>query len=105
MGKKAVKIFEDANAAGGMVAKIRLAEAWKKVQADLADRAAEAESEGAGRIGPAGSGAPQTAKVRKHLQTFLDLMTQRALFLGDVAETARRVDESAAEALDVARVS
>ncbi len=129
MGRKAAKMFEDANAQGGMVAKIRLAsmsrftsaqaatvddtpdllarlaDAWKKVQAELEERAAEAEHENAGRISTADSGPTQAGKLRKHVQTFLDLMSQRALFLGDVAETARRVDEASADALEVARVS
>src|SRR6185295_7685556 len=34
-----------------------------------------------------------------------ELMSQRALFLGDVEKTVRRVDEAAASTLDVERVS
>lgn len=45
------------------------------------------------------------AKLRKHIQVYLDLMSQRALILGEVGETVRRVDEAAVEALDCARVS
>lgn len=44
-------------------------------------------------------------KLRRHIQVYLDLMSQRALVLGDVAETVRRVNEGAAQALDCARVS
>lgn len=43
--------------------------------------------------------------LRRHIGGFLDLMTQRALVLGDTLETARRIDELAANTLEVARVS
>lgn len=39
------------------------------------------------------------------MDNYLDLMTQRSLVLGDPLEAAKRVDEVAAETLDVARVS
>lgn len=44
-------------------------------------------------------------QLRRHVTGFVDLMTQRSLVLGDVLETARRVDELATETLNVARVS
>lgn len=52
---------------------------------------------------PVGTTSPE--KLRRHMEVYLDLMTQRAMVLGDPLETARRVDEVAAETLDVARVS
>lgn len=44
-------------------------------------------------------------QLRRHIVGFVDLMTQRSLVLGDVLETARRVNELATESLNVARVS
>jgi len=44
-------------------------------------------------------------QLRKHVSGFVDLMTQRSLVLGDVLETARRINELATECLNVARVS
>ncbi|MDP1829283.1 MAG: GAF domain-containing protein [Archangium sp.] len=52
---------------------------------------------------PAGNSSPET--LRRHMDVYLDLMTQRSLVLGDPLETARRVDELAAETLNIARVS
>jgi len=43
--------------------------------------------------------------LRRHQRTFLDLMTQRSLLLGDVDTTVRRITEGAAAAIDVERVS
>lgn len=43
--------------------------------------------------------------LRRHIQAYLDLMTQRSLLLGDVLETARRVNEAAASTLHIPRVS
>jgi hypothetical protein len=43
--------------------------------------------------------------LRRHIQVYLDLITQPALILGDVDEVVRQVDEAAAQVLDVARVS
>lgn len=52
---------------------------------------------------PTGRASPEA--LRKHIAAYLDLMTQRSLVLGDPLETAKRIDELAAETLDVARVS
>lgn len=52
---------------------------------------------------PQGNLSPQ--QLRRHMDVYLDLMTQRSLVLGDLLETAKRVDETAAETLNVARVS
>lgn len=43
--------------------------------------------------------------LRRHQRTFLDLMTQRSLLLGNVDTTIRRITEGAAAAIDVERVS
>ncbi len=51
------------------------------------------------------AGSGEAAVLRNQLNTFLDLMTQRGLFLGDVAATIRRIDEAAASTLKVERVS
>lgn len=54
-------------------------------------------------------GAPRATSVeealRRHQRTFLDLMTQRSLLLGNVDTTIRRITEGAAVAIDVERVS
>jgi hypothetical protein len=42
--------------------------------------------------------------LRGHLTAVLDLMTQRALVLGDAPQTCQRIDEVAAHTLEVARV-
>jgi GAF domain-containing protein len=55
------------------------------------------------RVLAAGSG--EAAVLRSQLQIFLDLMTQRGLFLSDVGATIRRINEAAASTLRVARVS
>jgi hypothetical protein len=52
---------------------------------------------------PPGNLTPQ--QLRRHTELYLDLMTQRSLVLGDPLETAKRVDETAAEAINCARVS
>lgn len=44
-------------------------------------------------------------QLRRHIELYLDLMSQRSLVLGDPLDTAKRVDETAASALDCARVS
>ncbi|MFO0596769.1 MAG: GAF domain-containing protein [Myxococcaceae bacterium] len=49
--------------------------------------------------------AATSEQLRKHITGFVDLLTQRSLVIGDVNETARRIDELAANTLQVARVS
>jgi GAF domain-containing protein len=59
--------------------------------------------------------APQTGQVtqslgdvrnlRRHIEIYLDLMTHRTQVLSNTADTARRVNEAAADALDCERVS
>jgi hypothetical protein len=50
-------------------------------------------------------GDAQAQVLRRHLSTYLDLMAQRSLFLGNVKETMRRVTEAASSTLGVQRVS
>jgi hypothetical protein len=58
-----------------------------------------------GMIAVMQSGTPEAKLLRSQLQTFGELMTQRRLFLGDVNATVRRINEAAAQALAVERVS
>ncbi|MEI8259842.1 MAG: hypothetical protein WCJ30_29655, partial [Deltaproteobacteria bacterium] len=129
MGEKLMGYFAEADRIGGMVARMRLAsvtrvtstqantladtpELLTRFEASVARIRAETKSDarqpsggGVGRVSLA-TGASLDAKVlRKHIATYLDLMSQRALFLGDVGDTIRRVDEAASSTLDVDRVS
>lgn len=54
-------------------------------------------------VTPRGTSAEDA--LRRHQRTFLDLMTQRSLLLGNVETTIRRITEGAAAAIDVERVS
>jgi GAF domain-containing protein len=51
------------------------------------------------------AGDEESQLLRRHLKTFLDMISQRSLFLGDTAATIRRVNETASFTLDVRRVS
>lgn len=44
-------------------------------------------------------------KLRRHMECFVDIMSQRALMLGNIREAARRTNEAASYAMDIARVS
>jgi hypothetical protein len=120
--------FDEANRIGGLVAKIRLASLAQVTSSEassaeddpriierleramvqvrnevqIADPKADAS---VGRVAPARAGGDDGRVLRRHLQLFVDLMTQRSLFLGDVNTTIRRIDEAAATAIDVERVS
>jgi hypothetical protein len=54
---------------------------------------------------PSPRGTSAEEALRRHQRTFLDLMTQRSLLLGNVDTTVRRITEGAAAAIDVERVS
>lgn len=126
MGEKALRLFEEARTLGGLVGTMRLASIARVSSAEAAgiedtvetirkleeglrqlreerQRAAARPAEGA--IFAASSGADQARVLRKHVQTYVELVAQRALFLGDVTATARRVNEAATAAIDVERVS
>jgi hypothetical protein len=51
------------------------------------------------------SGDAALAQLRRQSETFVELMTQRSLFLGNTNTTLRRITEAAAVTLDVARAS
>jgi hypothetical protein len=125
MGVKSQAFFNEANRLAGLLGKIRLASlaqitsteassaddrpeiiarleaAMIKLKAEFKETALSGEI----AIRVAAPGGREARALRRHIQAYLDLMTQRALFLGNVDETVRRVNEAAATTLDVARVS
>ncbi len=132
MGAKCARYFTDAERLGGLAAKIRLA-SWARITSteaaagpdspDIIERLTLALERVKLEFSPqpqfserptAGSHAPPSiapgltnvvTKLRAQIASMLDLMSQRSLILDDPRETARRVDEAAATALNVARVS
>ena len=48
---------------------------------------------------------PEASMLRRHLATYVDLMSQRGLVMKDLDGTLRRIDETASLVLDVERVS
>ncbi len=127
MGKRILGLFEDADKVGGLVARMRLASlaqitsteaATVEDKPDLVARVQRAlesvrdefseaprTQSSPGAIAPAKSGDEQTRMLRRHLRTYVDLMAQRSLFVGDLQATVRRIDEAASTALSVQRVS
>jgi len=120
MGARALAFFEDANRIGGLMAKMRLASLSRvtSMQALTGDDSPDVISRLEGAIEQVrtelsrteGEKAPlvhggEIEVLRDQLHTFLDLMTQRALFIGDVDTTVRRIDEAASSTLGVERVS
>lgn len=131
MGRQATLLFEQAERIGGLRAKIALAvhtrvpsteaasgpdtpELLARLEAGLATvrqqfaRGIPARGEETGRHAvpqPASPGRSAEAALRRYQQTYLELMSQRALLLGDLDTTVRRVTEAASHALDVERVS
>lgn len=122
MGDRARQYFEEAERSGGLVAKMRLASVSQITSTEAAAREDTPEllrrlSDAFGRVLDTPARAerrdntesrppPNDARVlRRYLTTCVELVSQRALFLGDVQATVRRIDEAAAETLDVARVS
>lgn len=125
MGEQSQRYFRDAEKLGGIPAKVRLASLARitsseasalpddpAVVARLKSALDKIRIEVARR--PSGMYAPVTVpagdlelgpKLRKQIECFVDLMSQRALMLGDVSETARRVNETACDVLSVGRVS
>jgi GAF domain-containing protein len=80
----------------------RLEAAMRIVDAEFASTTSEPPART-----PRTSSAPPSAQsqLRAYLQTHLELMTQRGLFMRDVSSTIRRVNEAAAHTLGVERVS
>jgi len=120
MGARGQFYFEEAHKLGGLMAKMRLASLARitsteavsgEDSADMLTRLDSAMNQVRTEFGRAdaeralGAGSGEAAVLRNHLQTYLDLMTQRGLFLGDVDATIRRINEAAASTLQVARVS
>jgi hypothetical protein len=125
MGEKSQAFFDEASRLAGLLGKIRLAslaqitsteastgddrpEVIARLEAAMVRLKTEFKAppqpgEAAVRI--AAPGGREARALRRHIQAYLDLMTQRALFLGNVEATVRRVNEAAATTLDVARVS
>jgi hypothetical protein len=126
MGTDAMWFFGEAEKLGGIPAKVRLASlsrvtsaqasgskddpeivtrletALAKVRAEFAAAPMErAPMSNAPRV----SEATTVARLRRHVEIFVDILSQRSLLLGTVNDAARRVDEAAANALQVARVS
>jgi GAF domain-containing protein len=128
MGKQARAFFEEAERLGGLAAKAQLAAFARVTSAeaatsgdtpDMLQRLKTAMTEvrnnrggksaapapAGGDIVPANSGGREAIFLRTQFRCVAELMSQRALFLGDVSKTVRRVDEAAASTLDVERVS
>jgi hypothetical protein len=127
MGKRIQGYFEQADKLGGLVARMRLAslaqitsteaathEDNPEILARLSRASATLEREfsGApaaevnpGKVANVPAGDERTRLLRRHLHTYVDLMAQRSLFLGDVESSLRRIDEAASVTLNVQRVS
>jgi transcriptional regulator with GAF, ATPase, and Fis domain len=129
MGDQAVAFFNEADRIGGIVARMRLAsmtqltstqavsvadgpELLAKLEKAIARLRGDFESSGPVAKKTAEThrasikaGADDVRTLRRQISGFVDLMSQRSLFLGDVNETLRRVNEAAGATLDCARVS
>jgi hypothetical protein len=128
MGKRLLGYFNEADRLGGLVARMRLASMAQVTSTEagaVGDRPDLVESMGKAlevlrgeyaRSSPGSVSVPrevavapvgdaQTQVLRRHLSTYLDMMAQRSLFLGDTKHTIRRVNEAASTTLRVQRVS
>jgi GAF domain-containing protein len=124
MGERASAYFEQANRLGGVVAKMRLAAISRVTSVEAAAGGDDAETiarldfaldrlksdfESAKAVDVAersSAGAEQDLRtLRRHVEVFLEVMSQRELLAGDIAALARRVNSTAAHTLDCARVS
>ena len=128
MGKQAQAFFEEAEKLGGLAAKAQLAalarvtsteaatagdspEMLRRLQAamtqvkSLRGNKASPVAVAEGTIVPSNAGGREAMLLRQQFRSVAELMSQRALFLGDVDKTVRRVDEAAASTLDIERVS
>lgn len=129
MGAQIHRFFDEAEQVGGVVGKMRLAsmtrvtstqasaiedtpdviarfeDAIAKLRKELgANAGRDVPSSPPNRI-PSNRPSDEVGILRGRMKAIQELLTQRALFLGDVVETSRRVTESAAASLDVERVS
>ena len=123
MGARARQIFEQAATIGGLRGKIRLATLTRitSTEADAIDETPEviarldralqtlreefAQAPAKPRTLVTATGEGAMRSLRKQQGTYLELMTQRSLFLGDVRTTFNRITEAAAATLEVARAS
>ncbi|WP_394842831.1 GAF domain-containing protein [Pendulispora brunnea] len=126
MGDRCAQFFREAEKIGGIPAKVRLASLACITSAEAAasnddlrlvtrlkDALEQVRSEIDARTGgfldqaaiATGNNARLVAKLRHHVECFVDIMSQRSLILGNIREAARRTNEAASRAMDVARVS
>jgi GAF domain-containing protein len=125
MGNRIVRLFEQADAVGGLVARMRLAslaqitsmeaetiedqpELVARVQQGLDEirkQFATTREEKPPLSVVVRAGDDQMHLLRRYLATYLDLMAQRSLFLGDTNNTIRRVNEAGSATLEVQRMS
>lgn len=134
MGTLATRFFDQAEELAGLRGKIRLAVLSKTTSSEAASAADAPEllhrletalqalrheaanrelqrtelREPARRSGtprPEVFAAAGEQTLRRYQRAFLELMTQRSLFLGDVSTTIRRITECASHTLEIDRVS
>jgi hypothetical protein len=131
MGEKCLEVFREAAQLGGIPAKARLAALAKMTSAEaqaseddpaviaklrraLDQLRLESKRRNSGTFSavvphpshhPPSDAGGGLSRLRKHIEAVVDLMSQRALLLGNAVDTARRVNESACMVLGVARVS
>jgi GAF domain-containing protein len=123
MGQRLVEYFREAEKVGGLSGRVQLASLARVTSTEagsiedteeLCSRFESALAIVAAKFGKEASVRPRELSsrsgldadgLRRHISAYLELMSQRALVLGDVAQTCRRVDEAAANTLGVARVS
>ncbi|WP_394832263.1 GAF domain-containing protein [Pendulispora rubella] len=126
MGYRCAQFFREAEKIGGIPAKVRLASLACITSAEAAasnddlrlvtrlkDALEQVRTEIDTRTGgfldqatiATGNNAKLVAKLRRHMESFVDIMSQRSLMLGNIREAARRTNEAASYAMDIARVS
>jgi GAF domain-containing protein len=127
MGKQLQACFEEADRMGGLVARMRLASITQLSSSEASspqdnpDHVKRAQTaletlrgefapsakgpNAANEVTAAPSGEEQVRALRRHLNTYLDLMALRSLFLGDSQATIRQVNQAASTTLSVQRVS
>jgi hypothetical protein len=130
MGEQALRFFGEAGSIGGLVAQMRLASLAKLTSTEAgavedspevlrrleeAVRRLRAQThtrpEGQAAVGYEGTVVPMQSTndevrlLRRQLQTYVELMSQRSLLLGDIQGTIRRINEAASVSINVERVS
>jgi hypothetical protein len=129
MGLVALRFFEDAQELAGLRGKIRLAvlarltsteaatasdspevvarleQALAKLRAEMKQEPGKEAAKIPKQVQSRQEPAKAEATLRRYQHAYLELMTQRSLFLGDVPTTVRRITECSAHTLDIARVS